>query len=205
MLPAYGPQCKINVGLLGGSFNPAHEGHVYISEVALRKLGLDQVWWLVSPQNPLKPTTGMATQAERVKSAQKVVKTPQICITTLENQLKTRYTADTLKALKRRYPNINFIWIMGADNLADFHRWKNWQQIFGLCGIAIFHRPTYALRALSSKTAQRFARYRKPARQAGVLKGKAAPAWVFLPIRGMSISATQIRNQAKDQDHSTQK
>jgi len=188
----------MTVGLLGGSFNPAHSGHVYISEQALRKLRLDQVWWLVSPQNPLKPTKGMAPIAERVASAQKVVRNPQIHITTLETKLNTRYTADTLAALKRRYPNIRFVWIMGADNLAGFHRWKDWQAIFMSCRIAIFHRPSYALRALSSPAAQRFKRAKLPDRKAGALKRKSPPSWVFLPIRGMAISATEIRKQMKD-------
>ncbi len=188
----------MTVGLLGGSFNPAHSGHVYISELALRKLKLDHVWWLVSPQNPLKPTKGMAPLAQRVASAQKVVRNSRIQITTLETQLNTRYTADTLEALKRRYPNIRFVWIMGADNLASFHRWKDWQKIFGTCGIAIFHRPSYALRALSSLAAQRFTHYRLSDHKASVLKRKKPPAWVFLPIRGMPISASEIRKQMKD-------
>ncbi len=188
----------MTVGLLGGSFNPAHAGHVYISEVALKKMGLDQVWWLVSPQNPLKPTKGMAPLGQRVASAKKVVRNPKIQITTLETKLNTRYTADTLKALQRRYPNIRFVWIMGADNLATFHRWKDWEAIFASCRIVVFHRPTYALNALTSKTAQRFSQHRLPQRQASVLKYKKPPAWVFLPIRGMAISATEIRNQMKD-------
>jgi len=197
-VPSFGPQTTLTVGLLGGSFNPAHEGHVYISEQALQRLGLDQVWWLVSPQNPLKSPRGMAPLADRVALAQKVVRHPRIQITTLETKLNTRYTADTLHALKRRYPNIRFIWIMGADNLAGFHRWRDWQAIFAACGIAIFHRPSYALRALSSPAAKRFANARLPDRKAGVLKRRRAPSWVFLPIRGMRISATEIRNQMKD-------
>ncbi|SCA55677.1 putative nicotinate-nucleotide adenylyltransferase [Candidatus Terasakiella magnetica] len=197
-IPSFGPQTKLTVGLLGGSFNPAHEGHVYISETALKLLGLDQVWWLVSPQNPLKSKKGMASIENRVKSAQKVVRNPRIQITTLETRLNTRYTADTLKALKRRYPHIRFVWIMGADNLATFHRWKDWQAIFKTCPIAVFHRPTYALKAISSMTAKCFASYRLPQKQASVLKCKDTPAWVFLPIRGMAISATQIRQQMKD-------
>ncbi len=199
-LPSFGPQTKITVGLLGGSFNPAHKGHVYISELALKKLGLDQIWWLVSPQNPLKSTKGMAPMEKRVDSAQKIARHGKIRITTLETRLGTRYTADTLEALKRRYPNIRFIWIMGADNLESFHRWKDWQAIFGSHRIAIFHRPTYALKALSSRAATYFKRYRCPEREASVLKYKSPPAWVFLPIRGMNISATQIRQGLKKKD-----
>lgn len=199
-IPSFGPQTKITVGLLGGSFNPAHDGHVYISEIALKKLGLDQVWWLVSPQNPLKPKKGMAALEDRIRSARNIVKHPQIHITALETQLGTRYTADTLKALRRRYPNIRFVWIMGADNLENFHRWKDWAQIFASTGLAVFHRPSYALRALSSKAVQRFKKYRHVDRQAPVLKCKKAPAWVFLPIRGMNISATDIRQRLNVKD-----
>jgi len=197
-LPSFGSQTKITVGLLGGSFNPAHEGHVYISEVAMKKLGLDCVWWLVSPQNPLKSRKNMASMEKRVESAKRIVKDHKIHITTLETRLGTRYTADTLQALQVRYPNIRFVWIMGADNLAGFHRWKKWQSIFKNCRIAIFHRPTYALKALSSITAQRFSHHRLPERQAGVLKYKTSPAWVFLPIRGKAISATEIRSRSHD-------
>ncbi|NVJ90367.1 MAG: nicotinate-nucleotide adenylyltransferase [Methylocystaceae bacterium] len=194
-IPAFGPQSRLTVGLLGGSFNPAHEGHVYISKQALQRLGLDQVWWLVSPQNPLKPKKGMAPLPKRVMEAQKIVHHPKIHITTLESRLGTRYTADTLKALSVRYPNIRFVWIMGADNLAGFHRWKEWQFIFKMYRIAIFHRPTYALQALSSISAQRFKRARLCTSKAPVLKRISPAAWVFLPIRGKAISATQIRNR----------
>jgi len=197
-IPSFGPNAKLTIGLLGGSFNPAHEGHVYISQVAVKRLGLDGVWWLVSPQNPLKSTKSMAPLEKRAESARKIVKDSKIRITTLETKLGTRYTADTLKALQVRYPNIRFVWIMGADNLAQFHRWKNWTSVFKGCRIAVFHRPTYALNALSSKVAQRFSRYRLSDRQANVLKCKPSPAWVFLPIRGKAISATEIRSQSKD-------
>ncbi len=199
-LPSFGPQTHQTIGLLGGSFNPAHEGHVYISERAIKDMGLDGVWWLVSPQNPLKSENGMAPLANRVESAKKVVKNPRIKITTLETRLGTRYTADTLKALHMRYPNIRFVWIMGADNLATFHRWKDWQVIFNMCRIAIYHRPTYAFKALSSKTAKRFGKARLPASKAFVLKRKPAPAWVFMPIRGNSLSATEIRNRLEHKE-----
>lgn len=197
-IPAFGPQTKLSIGLLGGSFNPAHEGHVHISTLALKQLGLDGVWWLVSPQNPLKPKKGMASLKKRVISAQKIVKHPKIHITTLESRLGTRYTAETLKALHKRYPNIRFVWIMGADNLASFHRWKDWQSIFKTNRIAIYHRPTYALKALSSKAAQRFSHARLAPKQARTIARKKPPAWSFLPIRGKGVSATEIRRQSND-------
>ncbi|NVK19038.1 MAG: nicotinate-nucleotide adenylyltransferase [Methylocystaceae bacterium] len=199
-LPAFGPQTHITVGLLGGSFNPAHAGHVYISEMALKQMGLDQVWWLVSPQNPLKSKKDMAPLAKRVEMAEKQVKNPKIKITALETRLGTRYTADTLKALQQRYPNIRFVWVMGADNLATFHRWKDWQVIFNSCRIAIYHRPTYALKALSSKTAQRFKKNRLPQRMARVLKRQSTGCWIFLPIRGNPLSATEIRNRLEHKE-----
>jgi nicotinate-nucleotide adenylyltransferase len=199
-IPSFGPNTKLTIGLLGGSFNPAHEGHVYISQVALKRLGLDGVWWLVSPQNPLKSTKSMASLEKRAESARKIVKDSKIRITTLETKLGTRYTADTLKALHMRYPNIRFVWIMGADNLATFHRWKDWQVIFNMCRIAIYHRPTYALKALSSITAQRFRNKRLPARMAPVLKQKDNGNWIFLPIRGNTLSATEIRNRLEHKE-----
>ena len=199
-LPSFGPQTHQTIGLLGGSFNPAHEGHVYISERAIKDMGLDGVWWLVSPQNPLKSENGMAPLANRVQSAKKVVKNPRIKITTLETRLGTRYTADTLKALQQRYSNIHFVWIMGADNLATFHRWKDWQVIFNSCRIAIYHRPTYALKALSSITANRFRKNRLHADKASILKQKPPGCWIFLPIRGNPLSATEIRNRLEHKE-----
>lgn len=171
---------------------------MHISELALKQLGLDGVWWLVSPQNPLKSKKDMASVEKRVLSAQKIVKHPKIRITTLENRLGTRYTADTLKALCKRYPNIRFVWIMGADNLASFHRWKDWQSIFKTTRIAIYHRPTYALKALSSQAAQRFSSARLAPNKAQIIGRLKPPAWSFLPIRGKNISATDIRSRSKD-------
>lgn len=183
----------MTVGLLGGSFNPAHDGHLFISQSALRHLGVDQVWWLVSPQNPLKPTKGMAPLQKRVTQAKKVAQHPKIHVSALETRIRTRYTADTLRLLKKRYPHIRFIWIMGADNLAGFHRWKEWQSIMRTCGIVIFHRPSYSLRALSSRAAQRFRRFKVSHRKARTLKQRTPPAWTFHPIRGQAVSATDIR------------
>lgn len=197
-IPSFGPQTKQTIGLLGGSFNPAHEGHVHISELALKQLGLDGVWWLVSPQNPLKSEKDMASVEKRVLSAQKIVKHPKIRITRLESRLATRYTADTLKALCKRYPNIRFVWIMGADNLASFHRWKDWQSIFKTTRIAIYHRPAYALKALSSQAAQRFSSARIRPQKAHIIARLKPPTWSFLPIRGKNISATDIRRRSKD-------
>jgi len=182
------------IGLLGGSFNPAHEGHLHISRLALRRLRLDQVWWLVSPQNPLKPRHGMAAYAERIASAEAVVAGERrIKVSDLEVKLGTRYTADTLAALVRRYRHHRFVWIMGADNLVQISRWQRWTSIFQCVPVAVFARPSYSFRALSAKAARRFARHKVAARMAGRLSMMRPPAWVFLWTRTHAQSATRIR------------
>lgn len=192
-LPAWGDGRRLRVGLLGGSFNPAHDGHRFIAMEALRRLGLDEVWWLVSPQNPLKPTRGMAPLAERAAGARRVAAHPRVRVTTIEARLGTRYTADTLAKLRRRFPRTSFVWLMGADNLDQISRWRAWSSIFRNHPVAVFDRAPYSYRALASKAARRFARNRLPLRKAPVLAGSEAPAWVFLPIRRHPASATAIR------------
>ncbi|WP_404381247.1 nicotinate-nucleotide adenylyltransferase [Caenispirillum salinarum] len=192
-LPAYGDRRRVRVGLLGGSFNPAHDGHRYISLEALKRLDLDEVWWLVSPQNPLKSSRGMAPQTERADGARMVAAHPRIRVTTIESRLGTRYTADTLRVLRLRYPLARFVWIMGADNLVQIDRWRRWSSIFRTLPVAVFDRSPYSYQALASKAARRFARDRLPLRKAPVLAGTRAPAWVFLPIRRHPQSATAIR------------
>lgn len=195
------------VGLLGGSFNPAHEGHRHVSLAALRRLRLDAVWWLVSPQNPLKPVAGMAPFAERVAGAAEVARHPRIKATGIEAALGTRYTADTLAALRRRFPNVRFVWIMGADNLVQIPRWDRWSRIFHTAAIAVFDRNPYSYKALAGKAGRRFANRRVPERQAGVLAKMPPPGWVFLHVRRHPASATQIRARKrratlKGEDHS---
>ena len=181
------------VGILGGSFNPAHAGHLEISRTALRRLGLDQVWWLVSPQNPLKPIKGMAPLEERLRSARTLAKDPRIRVTSLEHELRTQYTADTLAALRRRFPHTQFVWLMGADNLADISRWERWTQIFEAMPVAVLARPSYSVRALAMKAARRFGRFRLPERAARKLAEQRPPAWVFVSGRLNPLSATAIR------------
>jgi nicotinate-nucleotide adenylyltransferase len=181
--------------LLGGSFNPAHGGHLHISELALRNLALDEVWWLVSPQNPLKPQRGMAPFADRLASGVAAAKHPRIKVTDIEARLGTRYTADTVIALKRRFPNTRFVWLMGADNLSQIRHWERWRDIFRAVPIAVFARPTYCLGALSDLAARRFARRRVPPGRARNLADLAPPAWVFFPSRLDARSATQIRSR----------
>lgn len=184
---------RLRIGLLGGSFNPAHDGHRFISLVALKALGLDQVWWLVSPQNPLKPAADMAGLDERLAEARRVARHPRLRVTALETALGTRYTADTLAALTRLYPRTRFVWLMGADNLGQIPRWRRWTRIFALVPVAVFRRPTYSLGALRGKAAQRFARRRVDLHRVRGLAGRATPAWAFLRNPLHPASATAIR------------
>lgn len=183
------------IGLLGGSFNPAHDGHRMISLIALKRLRLDEVWWLVSPQNPLKATDGMAPFVERFATAQAVANHRRIRVTDLETRLGTHYTVDTLKRLRARRQRHAFVWLMGADNLIQFPKWEGWKEIFHLVPIAVFDRPTYSLKALSGVVATRYAHYRLPERAARELAWKRPPAWVFLHSRLNPVSATEIRAQ----------
>ena len=180
-------------GLLGGSFNPAHGGHRRITLFALADLGLDEVWWMVSPGNPLKPKTGMAPLPARVRSAITMSRRAPIRVTAIERELGTRYTIDTLRALKRRYPQRRFVWLMGADNLAQFHKWKNWRQIAREMPIAVIARPGYDDIALASPAMAWLRRYRLPA--AGLRnRGEwSAPALIELRFDPDPRSATQIR------------
>ncbi|MEE9139888.1 MAG: nicotinate-nucleotide adenylyltransferase [Alphaproteobacteria bacterium] len=185
------------MGLLGGSFNPAHEGHRHISLLALRKLGLHELWWLVSPRNPLKPAAGLAPFEERLAGARAVADHPAIRVTDLERRFGTLYTVDTLERLRACFPDVRFVWIMGADNLAQFPLWERWTAIFEAVPIAIFDRPSYSLRALAGKAARRYCRYRLPPRLAKELAGQPAPAWIFFHDRLSPASATRIRAQGK--------
>ncbi|BBK40634.1 putative nicotinate-nucleotide adenylyltransferase [Allostella vacuolata] len=181
------------VGLLGGSFNPAHAGHRHLSLWALKRLGLDQVWWLVSPQNPLKASRDMAPLADRLAEARRVARHPAIRVTDIEGWFSTRYTADTLSALLRRFPHARFVWLMGADNLRQIRRWKRWNTIFESLPVAVFDRPSYALGALSGLAARRYGRHRVPASAARSLADRPAPAWTFVTMPLHPASATRIR------------
>ncbi|RDD61114.1 nicotinate-nucleotide adenylyltransferase [Ferruginivarius sediminum] len=194
------PPPRYRVGLLGGSFNPAHGGHRFVSLQARRRLALDEVWWLVSPQNPLKPTRGMATLADRLASAREVISGhPGLRATTVEAALGTRYTADTLHALRFRFAKVRFVWLMGADNLWQIDHWDRWTEIFHTVPVAVFDRPSYSLSVTVSKAAQRFRRARVPERGAPELAELTAPAWTFVHQPHDPRSATAIRaTQGKD-------
>ncbi|MGH7054784.1 MAG: nicotinate-nucleotide adenylyltransferase [Stellaceae bacterium] len=182
------------IGLLGGSFNPAHGGHLHITRTALKRLALDAVWWLVSPQNPLKPTAGMAPFAQRLAGARRLAGGhPRICVSGIEDRLGTRYTADTVKALSRRFPRVRFVWLMGGDNLVQIRHWQRWTEIFATMPVAVFDRPSYSAQALASPAAQRFARRRVPAAAARDLAERTPPAWVFFHTKRDARSASAIR------------
>ncbi|MBV6633627.1 MAG: nicotinate-nucleotide adenylyltransferase [Alphaproteobacteria bacterium] len=183
----------LRVGLLGGSFNPAHDGHRHISLLALKQLRLDQVWWLVSPQNPLKSSKGMAPLVERIESAQSVACHPRILVTAIEQDLSTRYTADTLPALRKAFPATGFTWLMGADNLSQIRHWQHWNRIFETMPVAVLARAPYSLRARSSMAAIRYQRHRLPHGRASRLHIGGPPRWVYLPIPLHGASATAIR------------
>jgi nicotinate-nucleotide adenylyltransferase len=190
-LPPHAPGVKI--GLFGGSFNPAHEGHRMASLTALRKLGLDRIWWLVTPGNPLKDNSALPGQSQRMQQARKLARHPRIIITGIEAALNTRYTADTLRALKRRCPGVQFVWIMGSDNLASFHRWQEWQAIARLMPIAIIDRPGSTHKAVRSRAAFNLASRRLDESDSLLLAGSRTPAWIFLHGRRSSLSSTQLR------------
>jgi nicotinate-nucleotide adenylyltransferase len=183
------------VGLLGGSFNPAHEAHVHISLVALRRLRLDAVHWLVSPQNPLKGSSETAQLAKRLERAREVASDPRIEVTAIEQALGTRYTVDTIETLQRRFPKARLVWLMGGDNLAQFHRWRRWQEIARSLPFAVIARPGYTIKALTAPAAQLLAGARIPAAQAPELIQKTPPAWVFLAERLDPASSTALRER----------
>ena len=185
----------LRIGLLGGSFNPAHEGHVHASAVALKTLKLDYVWWLVSPQNPLKSAHGMATFEERLQSARKLARRPRMVVSGIEAELGTVYTVDTLIKLKGRFPQIRFVWLMGSDNMIQIARWRDWPAIFALVPVAVVTRPGTVLKALSAKAAQRFANSKRPADAR--FANLRPPAWTILDANRHPASATELRARGR--------
>jgi nicotinate-nucleotide adenylyltransferase len=183
----------LSIGLLGGSFNPPHEGHLHISEMALKRLGLDYVWWLVSPQNPLKSARA-APFGKRIAEATKLVHERRVIVTDAERTLGTRFTIDTLEALVKRFPNVRFIWLMGSDNLASFHRWKEWPRIAELMPVAVVMRPGSMLAPLQAKAMQRFWHARRKHMRGFV--GVLPPAFVVVGGRRNPQSSSALRESA---------
>ncbi|TNC15105.1 nicotinate-nucleotide adenylyltransferase [Methylobacterium terricola] len=195
-LPPLAP--GLRVGLYGGSFNPAHAGHRHVSRLALRRLALDRVWWLVSPGNPLKDRSDLPGAASRAAAARAVAADPRIAVTDFEASLGIghagpRYTIDTLRWLTMRHPEARFVWIMGADSLASFHRWRGWREIAARMPFAVIDRPGYTLRAVASPAARALAASRIDESAAITLADRPPPAWVFLHGPRNSLSSTALR------------
>lgn len=185
------------VGLFGGSFNPPHGGHALVCEIALRRLRLNQLWWIVTPGNPLKSTRELAPLAERLALSRKLAENPRIKVTAFEASYNVRFTADTLALVKARNPGVRFVWVMGADNLAGFHRWQRWRAIAMTFPIAVIDRPGSTLAFLSSKMAKTFDYARVAEDDAPALAWKDAPAWTFIHGSRSSLSSTALRSAAR--------
>src|SRR5512143_3574276 len=185
----------MRVGLYGGSFNPSHQGHAHVAETAKRRLRLDRVIWLVSPQNPLKSAHATAGLAERMTGARRLAKGPGMIVSDVETRLGSAYTIDTVRALKRRFPGVKFVWIMGADSLASFHRWRGWTQIMREVPVAVVSRPWIALKSRFSPAARRVAHARAPSAAARTVPYLRPPAWVYLRGPLNFASSTALRRQ----------
>ena len=202
------PSCAVKgsfkgqtIGLLGGSFNPAHAGHKMITGFALKRLRLNTIWWLVSTQNPLKSMAGMKPLIDRLNTAQSIANHPKVSVKPIEFQFNTLYTADTIRTLKKRYRQTKFVWIMGADNLAQFTEWKDWNKIATMVSIAVFNRPGYSQKALSSRMARRYSGRRISECKSALLAKLKPPRWVFLHTLLNPISSTKIREENKSNYH----
>lgn len=187
----------MQVGLFGGSFNPPHAGHVLVAEIALRRLALDQLWWMVTPGNPLKSTRELAPLEERIARSEAITRNPRIKVTAFEAAFKVRYTADTLALVRARNQGVDFVWIMGADNLAQFHRWQRWREIAMTMPIAVIDRPGSTLAFISSVFAKTFDHARIDERGAAQLARTNPPAWTFIHGPRSSLSSTAIRDGRK--------
>lgn len=180
------------IGLLGGSFDPPHAGHVHITREALKRFGLDRVWWLVSPGNPLK-ARGPAPLPRRMAAARAIMRHPRVTVTDIEAALGTRYTAETLTGLMRLYPGVRFVWLMGADNMASFHRWQDWRRILGSAPVGVLARPGQRISARTSPAALIYERWRLPGHASRGLRSRPPPVWCFINLPMTDISSTEIR------------
>jgi nicotinate-nucleotide adenylyltransferase len=183
----------MRIGLFGGTFDPPHAAHVGATLLAMKRLQLDRVWWLITPGNPLKDTRGLQPLESRMAAARTLTRHPRIQVTGLEAVIKTRYTYDTLEYLVRRCPEVRFVWVMGADNLRSFYRWQNWRGIANLLPMAVVDRMGSSLYATSGRAAQALARYRLPERLASTLAGRKPPVWVYLHGLKSPLSSTALR------------
>lgn len=186
----------MRIGLLGGSFDPAHDGHVHITHVALQRFGLDRAWWLVSPGNPLK-LHGPAPLEQRIAEARRLMRDPRVVVTDLEAQLGTRMTADTIAALQKRCPGVRFVWLMGSDNLVQFDQWDRWDEIAARVPIGVLARPGSRLAARNSRAATILRAYRLPEARAKLLPILTPPVWALINLPMSSLSSTAIRNNRR--------
>ena len=182
----------MTVGLLGGSFDPPHAAHVHITREALRAFGLDRAWWLVSPGNPLK-ARGPAPIEARLQACRDLMRPPRVTVTDIEGRLGTRITAETIAALQELYPGVRFVWLMGADNLAAFHKWRDWRFIMDSVPVGVLARPGDRISARMSPAARLYRRYRIAAHDSHLLAHSVPPAWCFVNVPMMDISSTEIR------------
>lgn len=183
----------LKIGLFGGTFDPPHAAHRAACLLAMRRLGLDRIWWLVTPGNPLKDTRGLSPLAERIAAAKELAAHPRIVVTGVEAEMHTRYTHDTVRTLTARCPGVHFVWIMGADNLRSFHRWQKWRDIAHIVPIAVVDRVGPSLYATAGTAGQALARFRIPESAAKSLPRRRAPAWVFLHGLKSPLSSTALR------------
>lgn len=190
-LPPHAPGMRI--GLYGGSFDPPHSGHRHVASTALKRLRLDRVWWIVIPGNPLKGHVPHGSRSERATATERIASHPRMDVLGAETGIAAVYTVDMIRRLRRRCPGISFVWIMGADSLAGFHRWRAWREIAGLLPIAVIDRPGWTLRAPRSRAATRLAGFRVPERSAARLASTCPPAWTFLHGPRSSMSSTALR------------
>jgi nicotinate-nucleotide adenylyltransferase len=197
-LPLHAPGMRI--GLFGGSFNPAHEAHRAASLLAMKKLQLDRLWWLVTPGNPLKDTRKLPSLETRIEAAAALADHPRIDVTGFEAVIGTKYSCDTIRWLLNEAPGTQFVWVMGADNLKDFHHWKNWRDIFLMLPVAVVDRGGMSLKAASGPAAISFARARIPENKAATLPGLPPPAWVYLHGVKSDLSSTRIREERERRD-----
>jgi nicotinate-nucleotide adenylyltransferase len=193
--PGFALRPGMRVGLFGGSFNPAHDGHAHVAQTALKRLALDRVIWLVSPQNPLKSAAETASLKQRMDSARVQARGPGMIVSDAETRIGSQFTIDTLRALKARFPGVKFVWIMGADNLSSLHRWRGWVQIMREVPVAVIARPGAEIKSRFSAAARRFAYAKIPSREAATLAGRAPPAWLYLraPLNFTSSTALRAR------------
>jgi nicotinate-nucleotide adenylyltransferase len=187
----------MRIGLFGGSFNPVHDGHVHVAREAKRRLGLDRVWWLVSPQNPLKDAHETEDYDRRLAAVRAAADAPGFVVSDLERRMGVRYSVEVVAALRARHPRVRFAWIMGADNLASFHRWRDWTGIMAMVPVAVVARPGDALHARSSLAAQRFRDARVDPAHASVLVEMRPPAWLYLTARLNPASSSELRARTR--------